>query len=144
MEIIPDPIHVLLLTLPFLVAVAGGHLILWKPLMEYLEGREHTIHKAQAEAAELHHAAADQLTTLEQRLAAARQKVAEVYAEGRGRALAREAGIVAAARAKADEHVAAAIRDIEASRRVASEALTSSANDLSRDIAGRVLGRDVA
>ena len=144
MEIIPDPIHVALLTLPFLVTVAGGHFILWKPLMAYLEGREDTIHTARTEAKELEAATADHLHTLEQRLASARQRATQLFAEARGRAQVKEAGILADARGRADARVSEAVASIHASRQAASQALTQSASELSRDIAAQVLGRDVA
>jgi F-type H+-transporting ATPase subunit b len=144
LEIIPDPIHVGLLALPFLVAVAGAHFILWKPMLAYLEGREETVEKDVKEAAELEASAEQQLSTLEQRLAGARARVIDVHSEARGRAQAREAEILAAARTAAEQRVSEAVAAIATERKAAAAALESTATELSRDIASKVLGREVA
>jgi F-type H+-transporting ATPase subunit b len=144
MEIIPDPIHVALLTLPFLVAMAAMHVILWKPLLAWMDERDQLTSSARKEADDLDQAAADQLARIEERLIAARHDVHGVRADARARALAREAEIVAEAKARADAHVAEAVDKIRADRDAARGALQATAKDLSTEIAGRVLGRRVA
>lgn len=144
LEIIPDPIHVALLTLPFLVAFIGAQAILWKPLMAYLEGREETVTKAVKEAEELDVAAQVQLDTLEQKLKVARSKVVDIHTAARARAQAQEAEILAAARADAEAKVSEAVASIAAERKTAAAALETAAIELSRDIAGQILGREVA
>jgi len=144
LEIIPDPIHVALLSVPFLVAVAGSHVILWRPMLAYLEGRDDTVEKAIKEAEELEQDTEQQLHTLEEKLASARARVVEIHSEARSRAMAKEAEILAAARAAAEERVSEAIASIAAERKAAATALESTAAELSRDIASQVLGRDVA
>lgn len=144
MEIIPDPIHVALLTLPFLVAMAGMHLILWRPLLAWMDERDTLSTSARKEADELDHAAEEQLARIEDRLAAARHEVHTVRAEARARALAKEAVIVAEARSGADGRVQEAVGKIRTDREAARSTLQATAKDLSTDIAGRVLGRQVA
>jgi len=144
LEIIPDPIHVVLLALPFLVAVAGAHLILWKPMLAYLEGREETVAKAVKEADELQASTEQQLQSLEDQLAAARGRVIDVHTAARGRAQAQEAEILAAARAAAEVRVSEAVAGIAIERKAAASALESTATELSREIAAKVLGREVA
>jgi F-type H+-transporting ATPase subunit b len=144
LEIIPDPMHVALLTLPFLVAFVGANFILWQPLMAYLEGREDTVAKAVKEAEELEASAAHQLGTLEEKLAHAHAKVVDLHAAARTRALAQEATILAAARAEAEAKVSGAIASIATEQKAAAAALESTATELSRDIAGQILGREVA
>jgi len=144
LEIIPDPIHVALLTLPFLVAVVGSWLILWRPLSAYLDERRTTVLTARKEAAELEEAAEEQLDTLEGKLAEARERVLAIHTEARARAADKEAAILQTAREDAEEVVADALTTINAEREAASKALEASAQELSHDIAGRVLGRSVA
>jgi F-type H+-transporting ATPase subunit b len=144
LEIIPDPIHVLLLSLPFLVAVAGAHFILWKPMLAYLEGREDTVAKAVKETEELQSSAEQQLATLEEKLVSARARVVELHSAARGRAQAKEAEILSAARAAAEARVSEAVAGIATEQKAAASALESTATELSRDIAAQVLGRDVA
>ena len=88
LEIIPDPIHVGLLTLPFLVAVFGSWMILWSPLSAYLEERRVTVETANKEAEELGQSAEEQLAQLEEKLAGAREKVLGIHQAARERAQA--------------------------------------------------------
>ncbi|MEZ4240800.1 MAG: ATP synthase F0 subunit B [Myxococcota bacterium] len=143
MEIYPDPVHTALLTLPFLVALVSMYLILWNPLLAYLDARDEASERARHEAKELDSAADEQLSRIEGRLAEARVQVHELRQTARSGALAREAEIVAAARAQADDHVRAAVAQIATDRREASVALQTSAQELSREIAEQVLGRTV-
>ncbi|MEQ1566266.1 MAG: ATP synthase F0 subunit B [Myxococcota bacterium] len=144
MEIVPDPIHSALLTLPFLVAITAMYFILWKPLLAYLEERAEVSQRARHEAHELEGAAAEQLSKIEGRLASARAHVGLVRQEARNRALAKEAEIVAGARGRAEKRVEQALSELGADKRSASEALRSTANELSTQIAAQVLGRPVA
>ncbi len=143
MEILPDPAHVALLTLPFLVALFGLNAILWQPLLGWLEERESVARIAQREAKELEEAAAEQMAQIEGRLAEARRNAATVRQEARERALAREADMLAAARQQADEDVRAAVERIRAEQQSAKAALEDTAKELSPVIAARVLGRDL-
>jgi len=144
LEIIPDPTHVALLTLPFLVAVLGSWVILWSPLSAYLEERRVTVEKANHEAEELTQAAEEQLASLEEKLSGARDRVLSIHNDARARAQEKEAAILQTAREDAEEVIADALTTINAERDAASKALKASAEELSRDIAGQVLGRSVA
>lgn len=141
MEIIPDPIHVILLAVPFVVAMVAMHLILWKPLLAYLEERDEVSSRARHEASELDGAAAEQLSRIEQRLLQARNHVQNLRQQARLRALAKETEIVAEARGQADRRVTEALAQISQEKQSASVALRSTANELSDQIATQVLGR---
>jgi F-type H+-transporting ATPase subunit b len=143
MEIIPDPIHAVLLAVPFIVAVVSLHLILWKPLVGYLEEREQTSTRARHEASELDGAAAEQMAKIEQRLLQARHHVGTLRQQARARALAKENEIVAEARAQADRRVTEALAQIVTEKRTASTALRTTARELSDQIAAQVLGRRI-
>lgn len=144
MEIIPDPIHAALLMLPFAVAAVTLNVVLWKPLLAYLDERAATVERAEHEAHDLEHAASQQVARIEEKLAAARADIAGTRQAARGRALAEEARLVAEARAQADRRVDEALDEIRRERAAASTALRASANDLSGQIAAQVLGRPVA
>ena len=144
LEIIPDPIHVGLLTLPFLVAVFGSWMILWSPLSAYLEERRVTVETANKEAEELGQSAEEQLAQLEEKLAGAREKVLGIHQAARERAQGKEAAILQTAREDAEEVIADALTTISAEKDAAAQALKSAAEELSTDIAGQVLGRSVA
>jgi F0F1-type ATP synthase membrane subunit b/b' len=144
LEIIPAPIHVALLTIPFLVTVFGAWGILFRPLATYLEERRAVVETAHREAEELSAAGEEQLAKLEEQLAAARERVRTIYADARGRAQVKEAAILATAREDAEEVVSEAVGKIRADKDAAAAALKSTATELSHDIASQVLGRSVA
>jgi F0F1-type ATP synthase membrane subunit b/b' len=144
MEIYPDPIHVVLLTLPFLVTMLGLHVILWQPLLGYLDERDATADRARHEAHELESASTELMTKIESRLAAARQHIGTIRQQARQRALAREAEIVAETRTEADQRLDQALKQIAADKKVAAQSLRETATDLSKQIAAQVLGRPVA
>src|SRR5262245_36070712 len=120
MEIIPDPVHVALLTIPFAVAALGLHLILWRPLLAWLDERDHTSAHAREEAEKLDAQATEQLARIEARLAEARAHVGALRQQARARAHAAEAEIVAAARAQADGRIDEALGRIRTERSAAS------------------------
>jgi F-type H+-transporting ATPase subunit b len=139
MHIIPDLGPSLALAIPFFVAFFGLWVILWKPLMQFLDGREHATEGARAEAAHLAHEADARATDLEQRLAAARKESIEIRAAARARSHVKEAEIVAAARLANDERVTAAQARIGAERDQARTELESHARTLSNDIVDTLL-----
>jgi F0F1-type ATP synthase membrane subunit b/b' len=144
LEIIPDPVHAALMTLPFAVAAMSVYLILWRPLLAYMDQREQVSEHARHEAHKLEEDAAQQLARIDSHLASARNAVAEQRAAARGRAAVKEAEILAAARTAADGRLENALSELRQARSAASSALESSATELSTTIAGRVLGRPLA
>ncbi len=144
MEIIPDPIHAALLMLPFAVAAVTLNLVLWRPLLAYLDERKATVERADHEAHDLEHAATEQIARIEEKLAAARAEISSTRQAARQRALLEEGRIVAEARAQADQRVTEALEEIRRDRAAASAVLRSTSGDLSGQIAAQVLGRPVA
>ena len=144
MEIIPDPLHALLLVLPFAFTAFVVNLVLWKPLLAYLDERDHTSHQALTDAHELEHQVEETTGRVEARLLEARAQVTSARAQARARAQAHEAEVVAEARRAAEQRVTVAVEQIDRDRSAASAALNASAQELSNQIAGRILGRPVA
>jgi F-type H+-transporting ATPase subunit b len=144
MEIVPDPLHALLLVLPFAVTAFFVNQVLWKPLLAFLDEREAVSRDALAAAEHAAHEAESGASRIEARLASTRAAVATSRAEARARAHTRETEIVAEARRQADARVGAAVREVQQARAAASGALEASARELSADIATNILARPVA
>ena len=144
MEIIPDPIFAALQTLPFLVTVVALHFILFKPLLAYLEERQAASQNARKEASELKESTASRLEEMAARMAEARASAAAIRADRRADALAREAELVAAARKQAESQVAEALIGINAEREAAAQSIRAAGKLLSAEVAGTVLGRQLA
>ena len=143
MQIIPELIPTAILTVPFAVTMLALWFILFKPLLDYLEGREAVTARALADAAHTHHETASRVSEIENRLTAARKASGELRQAARGRAQKEEAGILKKARAESDQRVDIAVAAIGESRTAASNLLSQQANQLARDIALQVLGREV-
>lgn len=139
MHIIPELVPSLALTLPFLVALVGVWVILWGPLMQFLDDRENATEGARKEADEFERQAEERSTRLEEKLAAARTEIQNLHAEARGRALAKEADIVAAARAKAEDYLSEAQARVADERLKAKAELEATARTLSSDIVDTLL-----
>lgn len=143
MEIYPDPMHVILMTLPFLTAMVGLHLILWKPLLAYLDERALISDQSRHEAHELEGSSHELLSKIDARLLAAKQHISTVRQAARQRALAKEAEIIAETRRTADQRLAEALEKISAEKSAASAALRDTASELSTQIAASALGRSI-
>ncbi|MBA2321878.1 MAG: hypothetical protein H0V89_12080 [Deltaproteobacteria bacterium] len=143
MEIIPDPIAAAVLTIPFAITAAVLWLVLFKPLLAYLEAREAVTAQALAEAAELNHGAARRTSDIEHQLANAREAAANARRLGRERAQRREAAILAEARAASDARVGSAVATLHGEREAASATLRGQAGELAREMSRQILGREV-
>ena len=143
MEIIPDPYHVALLSLPFLATVMGLYFILWNPLLEWLEERDNVTRTARLEAEDFNKASEDYIAKIEARLAEAHREVSHLRQEARERASARETQIISDARAQADRHVQSAVGQLLNDKETARQSLQATAQELSTSIAARVLGREL-
>lgn len=141
MQIIPDPMFTLWMTLPFAVAAIALHVILVRPLQQWLEGRDGAIQGARHEAESLAADAEAQVATLEARLKAARTEAGQIREAARQRGLEAESQAQAKARDAADARLAEALKSIADERDTAKAALQASTDVIAQDIAARVLGR---
>lgn len=133
----------LLQTIPFLIALVGLHFIIFKPMLAMLAERERNIGGFRKEAELLQEEVATKLEELEGRLAEARVQAAAERGRLRVQATAAEQEIIGAARTKAEAILAEARERIAGERAAAAEQLEAQAVELSRTIAGGVLGREV-
>jgi F-type H+-transporting ATPase subunit b len=141
MVVIPDPFLSLLQVLPFGVTFVGLYLILWKPLLDYLDGREAATSGARSEADHLAGEIVHQVADLEDRLREARAEITAERAAARARAAKVEAEMLAEARRRAEAHVSAALVELNEARAQAAAQVDGIARGLSASITESVLGR---
>lgn len=143
MNIIPDPLLVVLQALPFLVLLAGLHVILYKPMLAYLAERKEATAGAKKAAQELQERAALKLQQWEQAFARAQAEVADFRAQKRADAQAVYQKRIADVRAEADKRIAAALAEVQAEAAKARADVPAIAQDLAREMASKTLGRQV-
>jgi F-type H+-transporting ATPase subunit b len=143
MEVVPSLPLALLMVVPFLVTFVALRFILFKPLLDYLDERDHTIAQARHDTESLTAQIGERMTSLEAKLANARDAVASLRTAARQRAQEQQAGIIGKARAEADTLVKQAVAEIGVEREKAAGTMRDTAAALSREIASRVLGRQV-
>ncbi len=143
MNIIPDLMLVFWLMWPFLALVAGLQVILYKPMIAYLDARADATVGARKEAEALQAQAATRLAEWEAALTRARLEVTDFRAQRRAAAQAQHARIVAEARAEAEARIAQAIGVIRVEASAARAELDGTSRALSREVANQVLGRSI-
>lgn len=127
----------------FLLLVLGLYLAAWKPIMEGLEKREHTI-VGNIQAAERANAEAQvRLKEYEAKLAAASEEATRMVANARKDAEAAGERIIAAAQEEAVRQRERAIADIDAAKRTALSELATKSTDVAMALAQRIVGREV-
>ena len=144
MNIIPDPLQVLLNTLPFMVAIVGMYRIILKPMLAYLLGRDAAITGGRDEAARIEEEISRRMTEYEAKRAEARAEVAASDAARRADAQVKSDERIGAARSEAEAQIEAAVGEIEAAREAASAQLKTMSGEIADQVAGQVLGRSLA
>jgi len=134
-------LNLLLWLAPFLVTLVGLHLILFKPMMNYLTERDSETIGARKAAADLNKEVDGRMDELNAKLKTAKAEAGQIRADARVKATAEGQKIIDAARAEAEKEVGAAVQRVQVERDTASQALKQSAETLSTEIAGQVLGR---
>lgn len=143
MQIIPDPMFALVMTIPFALTFLMLNFLLFRPVREYLEGRDEATVGARHEAKALREQALAKTADLEARLTVAKESVGAKRTAARKAALGEEQAIIDTARKAAEAELATALADISAQATEARETLRGTATQLSTDIATQVLGRAV-
>ena len=138
-----DPTMVALQMIPFLVATAGLYLIIFKPMLKMLAERERNISGFRKEAELMQEEVDRKLEELEEQLTAARAEGQAERGKLRQAALSAEKDMLKAARSKANEMLDAARTVIAKEREQAQAELRNSADELSKQIAGTILGREI-
>ena len=144
MNIIPDPLQVLLNTLPFMVAIVGMYRIILKPMLAYLLDRDLAISGGQDEAQRIEAEIKDRMTAYEEKLVDARAEIASYRAQKRAEAQQQYDDRVGAARAEAETQIEAALGEITAAKEAAASQLKTMSGEIADQVAGQVLGRPLS
>ena len=143
MNIIPDPLQVLLNTLPFLVAIIGLYRIILKPMLAYLLERDAAIRSGHDETARIEAEIESRMTEYEAKLAEARAEVASIHAAKRADAQEQYDARVGQARTEAEAQIETAVGEIAVARNAASAQLKTMSGEIAEQVAGQVLGRSL-
>ncbi len=144
MEILPDPILMLIQAVPFAITLVVLNALIFRPMIAYLRDRDVAIVGSREDALKLQDTAGEKLGAYEARVAEARAEVASERNSARSAALEKRDAALTAARAEADKQVTEALAVIEGERALASEELDRLARTLAGDITTRILGSEVA
>ena len=141
MNIVPDPMLTAIQAIPFAITLGALHVILFKPMLEYLGEREEAIGGARDAAKALEAKAAAKLDEYEAEVKAARSAAAAHRATLYQAAKTEHGVLVAAARAEADVKINAAIGEIGVAQEAASAQMKTSANTLADVVVSQLLNR---
>lgn len=144
MEIIPDPIQVVLYAIPFLVTILAMNRIIFQPMIAYIEDRVGAIEGGRREAEALQDRCTERMADYEQQMEQARGEIGSLRNERRSEAITAYNEIVEGARNEADVRIAGALEEIGAARDAARSGLQGVSDELAGRIASQVLGRPVA
>ncbi|HEY6033639.1 MAG TPA: ATP synthase F0 subunit B [Kofleriaceae bacterium] len=128
----------------FLIMFAIGNAFLFQPYLKLRERRKQGIDGARAEAERMSTQADTELADYEKKLAAARTRANEEGRKVRAEAAAHEKTVTDASRAEAQKSIDEATAKMRAETDAARLQLLPQANQLARQIASKLLGREVA
>ena len=128
----------------FLIMFAIGNAFLFQPYLKLRERRKQGIDGARAEAEKMSTQADTELADYEKKLAAARSRANEEGRKVRAEAAAHEKSVTDASRAEAQKSIDEATAKMRAETDAARLQLLPQANTLARQIASKLLGREVA
>jgi len=128
----------------FLIMFAIGNAFLFQPYLKLRERRKQGIDGARAEAERMSTQADTELADYEKKLAAARSRANEEGRKVRAEAAAHEKTVTDASRAEAQKSIDEATAKMRAETDAARLQLLPQANALARQIASKLLGREVA
>jgi F-type H+-transporting ATPase subunit b len=143
MELIPNPLMVLLQLVPFLATAFALNKIIFQPMLAYLEARDAALADGKAQVEQTESDIAGKMEAHEANLATARTEAADLRASARADAQIVYDDKVGAARTQAESEVADAVATIAGEADVARKELSGQTDVLAQNIAGRVLGRAV-
>ncbi len=134
---------ILLQAIPFVLALVGLHFIIFKPVLALLAEREKNIHGFKKEAELLQEEVDARLSELEVKLTDARAQAMAERNRLRQEALESEQEFIAAARERSEQVIEEARGVLAAEQATARAQLEAAAQGLSKDIASRLLGREI-
>lgn len=143
MHIFPDFKIILIQLVPFLVLLAGLNVLVFQPMLDYLEERRKRIDGFKGQSDELGKDSDRKAKEIEARIVAARAEVVEARHKVLSVAQAKERELLESTRRELEEKAARFHQQLEENRQKESEQLRAQVDYLAGDIAGKVLGRAV-
>ena len=144
MYLIPNLTLILMQLLPFLVTLIGMYLIIFKPMLQYLDDRESQIEGSQKQALELAEEAKNKALEAQKELQAAKKRASIVRQDATSQAMQEYSEQIAKARREAYASIQAAEKEIAISSQEARKNLQKTADEIALEITGRILERHVS
>ena len=139
MDIIPDLWLMFLHAIPFFLTLVMLQVVLFKPMLAYLEDRDTAIEGSRADALSLQEKAEQKLNEYESRLREARSELATNRAEMRASAMEERDQKLTVARKQAEARINEAVGTIRQEQEAASAELEALTGDLAQQISSQVL-----
>lgn len=144
MNIYPNLTLVLLQLIPFLVTIIALNVIIFKPLMQYLEERENASGGASTQAKQFNTEAEEGLEKIQNSLKEAHAIAAEKRSKAREQFMSEYNQEIYETRKAADQEFKDASIQIATEQAAASQEMKNHAESLAGDIASQALGRTIA
>jgi len=138
-----DPGLLIWTIVTFVVVLLVLRATAWKPLVKSLEDRQRNIEGAIEDARRIKTEAETLLARYEETMRSAKDEARAIVDEARADGRRVQEGIRAAAEKEATEFKARAMREIDLQKDAAIQEIWSLTADLSTDLAGRILGRQL-
>ncbi len=143
LELVPDPLMVLVLVALFLVLILPVNVLLFKPIFRVLDERDSQLEGTRRRAARLQEEAEAVLNRYEDSVRTVREEAEQQRRTRLEEARTEGASTTGSARSQAESEVERARRAISSSLEAARTTLRAEAEDLARQVAARVLGRSL-
>ena len=140
----PDPGLFIWTILTFLVLLFLLAKFAWKPLLAMLDKREETIRKSLEDAEKAQHRLEDLQKESEDIIAQARSEAQQIVQEGKATAERLTDDVLQKAKSKSDDIVANAQKVIDAEKDRAISDIKSEAVNLSIEIAGKLISKNIS
>lgn len=144
MNIIPNFTLVALQLIPFLVTIASLYYILFKPMMDYLEGRDNASSGATDTAKQLEDSIQAKKQEITEKVQAALKEASEKRSAHRQELVEAYNVFVHDKRKMAEEEIKGAIHDIHIEKAAARQSVLANAESFANDIASKIIGRNIA
>jgi F-type H+-transporting ATPase subunit b len=144
MNIIPNPTLLVLQLFPFIVTIAALYLILFKPMLAYLEERNSASSGATDKAKVLEAEVQEKKSEITTKIQAALKESSEARAAARQDLVGEYNKFVQAKRHEAELKIKEATQAIAVEKSAARQEVRAQSEAFAKSIASQIIGRDVA
>lgn len=144
MNIIPNPTLLVLQLFPFIVTIASLYFILFKPMLEYLEGRDGASTGATDTAKDLEAEVRAKKAEIAAKVQTALKESSEARAAARQDLVANYNKFVQGKRQEAEKEIKEASQAIAVEKSAARQEVVVRAQSFAEEIASQVIGRYIA